>query len=202
MKELRGDLFIPTSYNYITEDGKLRKFYASPDAICITTNGFVKRNREAVMGRGCALEAAKRIPELPSLLGHRIQLDGLEVTRLTEVAVSINTLEEPIHHPLEIVAFPVKPAGIKINHEHHLRWVVKHMRNKFKVGDSVPGWACIADKELIERSAEQLDAMADEQNWNTVILPRPGCGAGELKWEDIKPILEEVLDDRFFVITY
>jgi hypothetical protein len=31
-----------------------------PDTVAITTNGFVKRNGQAVMGKGCALEAARR----------------------------------------------------------------------------------------------------------------------------------------------
>jgi hypothetical protein len=37
--------------------------------IAITTNGDIKRNGEAVMGAGIALEAAKRFPELPKMLG-------------------------------------------------------------------------------------------------------------------------------------
>ena len=37
--------------------------------IAITTNGFVKRDRTCVMGRGCARQAAVRFPELPRKLG-------------------------------------------------------------------------------------------------------------------------------------
>ena len=39
----------------------------------ITTNGFVKNNGCAVMGRGCAKEAAQRYPNLPSLLGQALR---------------------------------------------------------------------------------------------------------------------------------
>lgn len=46
------------------------------DAYCITTNGFVKKNGEAVMGAGCAKEASKKWPELPRLLGTLIGADG------------------------------------------------------------------------------------------------------------------------------
>lgn len=42
----------------------------------ITTNGFIKRNGEAVMGRGCALEASKRHPTLPRELGERLRSHG------------------------------------------------------------------------------------------------------------------------------
>lgn len=43
---------------------------------CITTNGFVKTNGEAVMGRGCALQAKQRWPEVPALLGDLILRKG------------------------------------------------------------------------------------------------------------------------------
>ena len=36
--------------------------------IAITTNGFVKRDRTCVMGRGCARQAAVRFSELPRKL--------------------------------------------------------------------------------------------------------------------------------------
>lgn len=39
------------------------------DIICITTNGSVKKDGSAVMGRGCALEAKNRLPGLDKRLG-------------------------------------------------------------------------------------------------------------------------------------
>ena len=47
--------------------------------LCITTNGQVKNNGKAVMGRGIAKQAADRFPELPELLGDRLKLDGNHV---------------------------------------------------------------------------------------------------------------------------
>ena len=41
----------------------------------------------------------------------------------------------------------------------------------------------------------------DAYGWETVVLPRLGCGLGQLRWDDVKPILERYLDDRFIVLT-
>lgn len=46
------------------------------DWVGVTTNGVVKANGEAVMGRGTALEAKKRFPDLPKRLGHCIEFSG------------------------------------------------------------------------------------------------------------------------------
>ena len=47
--------------------------------ICVTTNGIVKKNGDAVMGRGIALQAAQRYPELAPELGRRLTLWGNKV---------------------------------------------------------------------------------------------------------------------------
>lgn len=88
MREVRGDL-----WELAPEMG----------AVCITTNGDVKKNGEAVMGRGCALEAAQRFPLLPVLLGEHLQFDG------NHVGVFMNEdLENMPKHDYDLVTFPVK----------------------------------------------------------------------------------------------
>jgi len=87
MREIKGDLW----------DAAVA---LRADATCVTTNAFVKRNGEAVMGRGVAREAAERWPDLPRTLGNLLGEIGTHVVRLG-----------PRHsgrHIMELVAFPVK----------------------------------------------------------------------------------------------
>jgi len=49
--------------------------------VCVTTNGEVKSNRQAVMGKGIAKEAADRFPSLPSELGKLLR-NGLNVPHI------------------------------------------------------------------------------------------------------------------------
>lgn len=54
--------------------------------------------------------------------------------------------------------------------------------------------------DLIVRSCEMLKEYCDKYYINKVLMTRPGCGNGGLKWEDVKPAIN-FLDDRF-VICY
>lgn len=133
------------------------------DVRVITTNGFVKKNGEAVMGRGCALEAAKKYPSLPKVLGDHIKSNGNHVSWL--YGCDRGEL---------LWSFPVKH-----------NWYEK------------------ADLTLIERSARELyNEFNAKKSVKVVVLPRPGCGNGQLNWNDVRPILEPILDDRFHVITF
>ena len=179
MKEITGDL-----WDHI---GKA-------DAICVTTNGFVKRDGSAVMGRGCAKQAVQRIPSLAPLLGLKIKQLGLCVCKLKA------------YNNTEIIAFPVKPKGLHAHITVIDRFVVRHMVDKLKFDKHgttyVPGWAAKANIKIIERSCKQLNKLTSIMNWNKVILPRPGCGAGELNWQNVKPVIQKILDNRFYCITY
>jgi hypothetical protein len=62
-------------------------------------------------------------------------------------------------------------------------------------------WYEKADLALIRKSAEYLAAFLTPTE-SRIVLPRPGCGNGGLRWEDVKPVLEPILDERFHVITF
>lgn len=68
---------------------------AKPEFIrCITTNGIVKNNGELVMGRGNALQAARKYPRLPHILGLYVKTSGNMVHYLKEV----NIISFPVKH--------------------------------------------------------------------------------------------------------
>lgn len=63
-------------------------------------------------------------------------------------------------------------------------------------------WHEAADLDLIRQSAEELAALATIRGWRgPILLPRPGCGNGQRTWEEVRPIIAPILDDRFVAVT-
>lgn len=131
------------------------------DAKCITTNGFVRRDGKAVMGRGVAKQAVNKWPEIQDLLGQFISYMGNQPY----------VISGPERVGFYLISYPVKH-----------------------------NWWEKADLELIEQSAIKLVILCSDYDWKTIVLPRPGCGNGQRTWEEVKPAIEEILDDRFHVI--
>ena len=117
-------------------------------------------------------------------LGELITREGNKVHLLTHI------------EQIALVSFPVKPVVETSNGKNF----VSH--KYFAIGTTIPGWACKADIKLIERSCHQLVELTDRMGWKSVLLPRMGCGRGELNWEDVKKVVEPLLDDRFIVCTF
>lgn len=125
----------------------------------ITTNGFVKKDGSAVMGRGCALEAKNRYPHLSLTLGEAIKEMGNHAYYFYEY---------------NIITFPVKRV-----------------------------WWDPADPKLIVQSAHELMSIINQHTIaDDVYLPRPGCGNGQLNWDDVKPLIKPILSDRVTVISF
>lgn len=61
-------------------------------------------------------------------------------------------------------------------------------------------WSQPADLNLIIKSARQVVDIANILRWRRVAIPRPGCGNGQLKWDDVRPAIGAILDNRFLVI--
>lgn len=120
----------------------------------ITTNGFIKKNGECVMGRGCAKEASIRYPKLPYELGMAIKEFGNHVLCFDKY---------------QLVTFPVKH-----------------------------NWWEKADLELIKESAKELLRFSYLGN---IFLPRPGCGNGQLTWDEVKPVIEPILKSNNFIVV-
>jgi hypothetical protein len=135
------------------------------DALVITTNGYVKKNGAAVMGRGIARQALQRFPGIDQWLGWHIEQFG------NKVFVLNNDLWAPGHGHL--VSFPVKH-----------------------------NWWESASLDLIEDSAHQLAKLRVDFGWKQVFMPRPGCGNGNLEWEEVREVLRPILDNHFTLFTW
>jgi O-acetyl-ADP-ribose deacetylase (regulator of RNase III) len=61
-----------------------------------------------------------------------------------------------------------------------------------------------ADLALVARSLAELVTLADWAHFeHVVLLPRPGTGIGGLDWRgQVKPLCDDLLDDRFLVVRY
>lgn len=133
--------------------GNIWDYHKQGKRVAISSNGTVKKNGWAVMGRGVAWEAAQLFPSIPYLLGKALLTKGNYVHFFSE------------HN---LYTFPVK---------HY--WYEK------------------ADIKLIKFSAKQLRDLSEGE----VYLVRPGCGNGQLKWDDVREVIAPILrDDRFIVV--
>lgn len=158
-------------------------------AICITTNGYVKNNGRCVMGKGIAATALQCSPNIDLSLG----------TLINEKGNVVHLLPEKINE-CNLISFPVKPIYERRDQENPTQ-VVKFHRNKFAHGAYVPGWACTARVNIIEKSCQELVMLAEQHpEWTDILIPRMGCGAGELDWKDIKPLVEGYFSDKKYIV--
>lgn len=73
--------------------GNIWYYHSNNQWIVVTTNGMLKSNGEAVMGKGIALQAKQRFPFFPQRLGFVIKLYG--------------NVPHPFHD-FKIISFPTK----------------------------------------------------------------------------------------------
>jgi len=145
------------------------------DAVCIPTNGILKKNGELVMGAGIAKVAKEKFPKLPKILGDYVAQYGNKVFYCGE------------HNGLSYLSFPTK---------HHwkdssdIKLITESCKQLVRMVDKFG--QCVE----IEDGVQKL-----KQKWSTIVLPRVGCGLGGLKWSNVSKILKNYLDDKYYVIT-
>lgn len=169
--------------------GNIIDYIGRPDVIAITTNGFVTTRGAGVMGMGIAKQMAEAYPELPALLGRSLRDNGNIVAPLLQLG---NTT---------IVSFPVKPSSIILE---SFGQVVSHARDKYSIGQRVPGFHCVADLEIIKASCMQLNDFMELHSKRHAIVPIPGCGAGELSFNhnEVRATCESILSDKVWMMSW
>ena len=130
------------------------------EAVCITTNGMIKKNGMAVMGAGIAKEANERY-NLAGTLAEYLRQYGNHAYILGKS-----------NNGFYLISFPTK------NH-----------------------WKDNSNINLIKQSAYELITLCNYHNIKRCYLTPPGCSNGHLNWEyQVKPVLENILDDRFIIV--
>ena len=151
------------------------------DAICITTNCSVLEDGSNPMGGGCAGAAARLWSEVPNIYGQCLMM-------MPNVPVILGHIEKA--NKENFVSVMANMPGI--TSRTHTALVA--YPTMVEIGD-------MADLSLVERSAHLLVEMASLFFWKHVVIPRPGSGIGGLSWKDeVKPLLESILDNRFVLI--
>lgn len=59
----------------------------------------------------------------------------------------------------------------------------------------------VPEMGLIDQSCRELVDLAGYKGWQKIVVPRPGCGAGGLAWQEAKMIQVRRFDEGFHVIT-
>lgn len=58
-------------------------------------------------------------------------------------------------------------------------------------------WRDNADLELIKESCIKLKVLMETRPTIKVAMPKVGCGNGKLTWEQVAPIIQEILSSKF-----
>ncbi len=160
MKEARIDLF---------------RTLGKVDWACITTNGEIKRDGRAVMGRGIAEQAKTRWPGIDLVLANGIRTRGNVPNFLGYVDKFLRWT----------------PSDPSLDLKQTLLWSFPTKHN----------WRDKSDMDLIIQSARALVQEAVNFPDIEIVLPRPGCSNGGLNWVYVHKYLARHLDDRFTIVT-
>jgi hypothetical protein len=155
-------------------------FDKDTDAICITTNPHYTEDGIAIMGGGCAGEAARRWTEVPKNLGKFLKSLNRNVPYI------IGATDNNGHY--------LEPTSLVIQ-EKSFKCLIFSFPT---INSLIQG----SDLNLIKNSAAIMVHFANRLHLKKIILGRPGVGIGGLFWSDVKPVLEDILDDRFIIVSF
>lgn len=150
------------------------------DAICVTTNGQYTMQGIAAMGGGCAGVCARRWPETARKLGQMLKTFG------TNVPFVIGALDENGEY--------LSPTREGIKNKEYKCLIFSYPT----INNLING----SNLQLIKQSATILKDYVEKFELKNVIVPRMGVGIGGLRWEDVKPEVENILDDRFTIVSF
>lgn len=149
------------------------------DAICITTNGNYTKGGLAIMGGGCAGEASRRWPEVAVRLGKLLK-------QFSNIPFIIGAADNDGNH-LDITSEKIKNKEYKC-----LIFSFPTINNLMDGGNM----------QLIKQSATIMVDYANQYKLNKIMVPRPGCNIAGFIWADVKPEIENILDDRFTIVSF
>jgi len=133
-----------------------------------------------------------------------------------------NAICIPTNYDLNKYGYAIMGKGLALETQLRYPWVKtqlgKVMKKKGQKVHIIPTWSKLpwvlvsfptklhyfveSSLKIIRKSANELVDLTDEYKWTRVALPRVGCGLGRRNWEkEVKPILSEILDNRFAVFT-
>lgn len=168
---------LKTSGNILTKKG----------TIAVPTNGYIGKNGDGIMGAGLALEVARRNPSAKKELGKHLKNNGNIVGWLV---------------PQTFIIFPVKPVS-RILENSDKSFIIPRVRNIYKNGQTIPGFHCMADIDLIQKSFMDLVGFIEKEKLDKVYIPKVGCGHGGLSfWNDLVPLLRTLeLPDNIVLVV-
>jgi len=179
------------------QQSSLWSYFGKHDAIGITTNGFYVKNKNpsgnysfistidealAICGKGCAFQFRVFEPLFQIILGQKLRLFGNNVHLIGK------------YNDTTIFTFPVKPHSLVVKDPE--KDIVSKQAHRFKKGDKAPGYICKARLDIIEKSLKQLLTLMTIHKFNSVLLPRVGCGNGELNWFGVLEVFKKVIGTK------
>lgn len=151
--------------------------YVYSSVIGIPTNGYLTRNGCGVLGRGLALQAKQRYPDIVYQFGFHLKRYGH----------CVGFMMQP---PIKLISVPVKPCYLEIKTPEDLENILPSVVSQYTLGQCVPGFHCKADPAIIEKSLIELKEFMKKESIPSVHIPLLGCGNGGLNpTKDLLPIL-------------